>query len=35
MGDGSIKFLKENINLATFRGLVTLSGGEVVSADGL
>ncbi len=35
MGDGSVKFLKENINLATFRGLLTLSGGEVISADGL
>ncbi|MBV8557944.1 MAG: DUF1559 domain-containing protein, partial [Planctomycetaceae bacterium] len=35
MGDGSVKFLRENINLATFRGLVTLSGGEIVSADGL
>jgi len=35
MGDGSVKFLKENINLATFRGLLTLSGGEVSSADGL
>ncbi|MBV8675998.1 MAG: DUF1559 domain-containing protein [Planctomycetaceae bacterium] len=35
MGDGSVKFLRENINLATFRSLVTLSGGEIVSADGL
>jgi len=30
-----LKFVKESINPATFRGLLTLSGGEVSSADGL
>ena len=32
-GDGSVKFLKDSVNLLTFRGLLTLSGGEVVSSD--
>jgi prepilin-type N-terminal cleavage/methylation domain-containing protein/prepilin-type processing-associated H-X9-DG protein len=34
-GDGSVRFVKSTINLATFRGTLTLNGGEVVSADGL
>ena len=32
-GDGSVRFLKDTINLVTLRALVTLKGGEVVSAD--
>jgi prepilin-type N-terminal cleavage/methylation domain-containing protein/prepilin-type processing-associated H-X9-DG protein len=32
-GDGSVKFLKESINLVTLRHIVTLKGGEVLSAD--
>ncbi len=30
-GDGSVHFLKSSINLATFRGILTLNGGEVVN----
>ena len=33
MGDGSVRFLKDTINVVALRGLVTLRGGEVVSAD--
>ncbi|MBX6315625.1 MAG: DUF1559 domain-containing protein [Isosphaeraceae bacterium] len=33
MGDGSVKFMKDSINLNTWRALSTLRGGEVVSAD--
>ncbi len=33
LGDGSVKFLKETTNIITLRGLVTLNGGEVISAD--
>ena len=29
MGDGSVRFLKDSVNVVTLRGLVTLSGGEV------
>ncbi|AGA25742.1 DUF1559 domain-containing protein [Singulisphaera acidiphila] len=32
-GDGSVRFIKDSINVVTLRSLVTLSGGEVVSAD--
>ena len=32
-GDGSVRFVKETVNLAAFRGILTLSGGEVLSAD--
>ncbi len=32
-GDGSVRFIKESINVVTLRALVTLQGGEVVSAD--
>jgi prepilin-type processing-associated H-X9-DG protein len=33
MGDGSVRFLKDSINLRTLRGLVTLQGGEVLDAS--
>jgi prepilin-type N-terminal cleavage/methylation domain-containing protein/prepilin-type processing-associated H-X9-DG protein len=32
-GDGSVRFVKESINLAAFRSILTLSGGETVSSD--
>jgi len=32
-GDGSVHFIKNTINLAAFRGILTLNGGEVVSSD--
>jgi prepilin-type N-terminal cleavage/methylation domain-containing protein/prepilin-type processing-associated H-X9-DG protein len=31
--DGSVKFIKESVNIVTWRALGTRSGGEVVSAD--
>ena len=33
MGDGSVKFLKDSVSVIVLRGLVTLKGGEIVSAD--
>jgi len=33
MGDGSVRSLKESINLVTLRALVTANGSEVVSSD--
>jgi prepilin-type processing-associated H-X9-DG protein len=33
MGDGSVRFIKDTISPVTLRNLVSLSGGEVVSAD--
>ena len=33
MGDGSVRFLKDSVNVVTLRGLVSLAGGEVISAD--
>jgi prepilin-type processing-associated H-X9-DG protein len=33
MSDGSVKFFKDTIALATWRALSTTTGGEVVSAD--
>jgi len=33
MGDGSVRFLKDSVNVVTLRGLVTLKGAEVISAD--
>ena len=33
MADGSVRFLKDSINLPTYRGLSTIAGGEVISAD--
>ena len=32
-GDGSVRFVKDTINLAAFRSVLTLAGGEVISAD--
>jgi len=32
-GDGSVHFIRDNINVVTLRSLVTLSGGEVISSD--
>ncbi len=32
-GDGSVKFLKNSIGMAVYRGLSTRSGGEVIGAD--
>ena len=32
-GDGSVRFIKDTINPVVLRGLVSLSGGEVLSAD--
>ena len=32
-GDGSVHFIKSTINLAAFRGILTLNSGEVVSSD--
>jgi prepilin-type N-terminal cleavage/methylation domain-containing protein/prepilin-type processing-associated H-X9-DG protein len=33
MADGSVRFIKESINLETYRALGTRAGGEVISAD--
>ena len=33
MGDGSVRFLKDNVNIVVLRGLVTPSGGETISGD--
>jgi prepilin-type N-terminal cleavage/methylation domain-containing protein/prepilin-type processing-associated H-X9-DG protein len=32
-GDGSVRFVKETINLVAFRSILSLGGGETVSAD--
>ncbi len=32
-GDGSVRFLKDTVNVVTLRGLVSLNGSEVLSAD--
>jgi hypothetical protein len=34
-GDGSVKFIKNSIQLSTWRALGTRSGGEVISGDAL
>ncbi len=34
MADGSVKFMKDTINVATWQALGSRNGGEVVSADG-
>ena len=33
MGDGSVRFIKDSINMQTWMGLGTRMGGEVISAD--
>ncbi len=33
MGDGSVRFMKDTLNPATYRALGTIAGGEVISAD--
>jgi prepilin-type N-terminal cleavage/methylation domain-containing protein/prepilin-type processing-associated H-X9-DG protein len=33
LGDGSVRFIKDTINLPTWRALGTVAGGEVISAD--
>jgi prepilin-type N-terminal cleavage/methylation domain-containing protein/prepilin-type processing-associated H-X9-DG protein len=33
MGDGSVRFIKDSVNVVTLRALVSCAGGEVVSAD--
>lgn len=35
MGDGSVKFIKDGINLATWRALGTRMGGEIINASDL
>ncbi len=35
MGDGSVRFVKQSINLRTWQGLSSRAGGEVISADSL
>lgn len=32
-GDGSVRFVKDSVNLVTWRALGTRAGGEVISAD--
>jgi len=32
-GDGSVKFIKDSVNLQTYRALGTRNGGEVISSD--
>ena len=32
-GDGSVKFIKDNIDGTSWRALGTVAGGEVVSSD--
>jgi prepilin-type N-terminal cleavage/methylation domain-containing protein/prepilin-type processing-associated H-X9-DG protein len=32
-GDGSVRFIKNSINLVAFRSILTLAGGETVSSD--
>jgi prepilin-type processing-associated H-X9-DG protein len=31
--DGSVRFIKDTVNLLTLRALITRNGGEVVSSD--
>ena len=33
LGDGSVKFIKDSVNLTTWRALGTTNGGEVISGD--
>jgi prepilin-type N-terminal cleavage/methylation domain-containing protein/prepilin-type processing-associated H-X9-DG protein len=32
-GDGSVKFIKDSISMVALRGIITASGGEVISSD--
>jgi prepilin-type processing-associated H-X9-DG protein len=32
-GDGSVRFLKESLNVVVQRSLITLNGGEAISSD--
>jgi prepilin-type N-terminal cleavage/methylation domain-containing protein/prepilin-type processing-associated H-X9-DG protein len=32
-GDGSVHFIKDSVNLAAFRAILTISGGDIASAD--
>ncbi len=32
-GDGSVRFIKDSVNLVAFRSILTLAGGETVSSD--
>jgi prepilin-type processing-associated H-X9-DG protein len=34
MADGSVRFVKSSINLATWRAVGSRNGGEVISGDG-
>jgi prepilin-type N-terminal cleavage/methylation domain-containing protein/prepilin-type processing-associated H-X9-DG protein len=34
-GDGSVHFIKSTVSLATWRGLLSINGGEVISSDSL
>jgi prepilin-type processing-associated H-X9-DG protein len=33
LADGSVRFLKDSVNLRVLRALITRAGGEVVSGD--
>lgn len=35
LGDGSVRFVKDSVNLMTWRALATRAGGEVISSDSL
>ncbi len=32
-GDGSVRFIKDSVNLVSFRSILTITGGETVSSD--
>ena len=32
-GDGSVRFIKDSVNIVSWRALATRAGGEVISAD--
>jgi hypothetical protein len=33
MADGSVRFIRENLNAATLAALVTASGGDIIGND--
>jgi hypothetical protein len=33
MGDGSVRFIKDSINLFVWRALSSTQGGEIISSD--